>query len=61
MVLDMLEAYHMKKVALNVKLFAIKVAKCKQSSIINYFDLRTKYRNCTNCRKITEAKDCPGN
>jgi hypothetical protein len=30
----MLDAYHLMKVAQNVKLFVIKVAKCKKSSIL---------------------------
>jgi hypothetical protein len=56
----MLDPYDLKKVKLNVKLFVIKVAKCKQSSILTSIEILNPYI-CTNSKKVTKAKDGSAN
>jgi uncharacterized membrane protein YukC len=59
MVLDVLDVYLMKTVALIVKLFVINVAKSKQSNILTS---QQKYYNYTYCQNVTtEAKYGSGN
>jgi hypothetical protein len=51
----MLDAYHMKKVVLNVKRFVIKIVKCKQSSIL------TSIQNTITVLIAKEQNDGSGN
>jgi hypothetical protein len=51
----------MHKVALDVKLFAIVVAKCKQSSILTSIQKKRNHYNYNYCQKATEAKADSGN
>jgi hypothetical protein len=39
-----------------VKLFVIKEAKCKHSSILTFMQNTKSLYNCNNCQKATEAK-----
>jgi hypothetical protein len=53
----MLDAEQLRKVALNVKLCFVKVAKCKQSGILTYIQIKAKYSSIVwqmgnfSCRK----------
>jgi hypothetical protein len=49
MVLDMMDAYHINNVALNVKLFVTNEPKYKQSDILT--SIHAILNHCTHCRK----------
>jgi hypothetical protein len=57
----MLDVFHLKKVAINVKLFVMKAEKCKQSSILTPVQKKQIYNNCIYCQKATDEEDGPGN
>jgi hypothetical protein len=52
----MLDACYLRNVALNVKQFVIKVAKCKQCSISTFIQ-NINCNNCIHYQKATEVTD----
>jgi hypothetical protein len=57
--MSMLDVYYMKKILLNVKVVAIKRAKCKQSFLTSIQDQNSDkiLKHYTNSQSATEAND----